>query len=33
MANGMSMVQIDKWDGSSEYQRRIPLTAGQGLTQ
>jgi hypothetical protein len=33
MANSMCMVQVEKWDGTTEYLRRIPLTEAQGLTQ
>jgi trimethylamine-N-oxide reductase (cytochrome c) len=31
MANGLSMIQIEKWDGSIEFDREIPLTTAQGL--
>jgi trimethylamine-N-oxide reductase (cytochrome c) len=33
MANGLSMVEVEKWDGSIEFERKIPLTTAQGLDQ
>ena len=33
MANGLAMVEIEKWDGSTEFAREIPLSAGQGLAR
>ena len=33
MANGLAMVEIEKWDGTTEYARQIPLSTAQGLTQ
>ena len=33
MANGLSMVQIEKWDGNTEFTRDIPYTTAQGLDQ
>ena len=31
MANGLAMVEIEKWNGETEFERRIPLTAAGGL--
>ena len=31
MANGLSMVQIEKWDGDISFNRDIPLTTATGL--
>jgi molybdopterin guanine dinucleotide-containing S/N-oxide reductase-like protein len=31
MANGLAMVEIDKWDGETEFIRRDPLTTATGL--
>ncbi len=31
MANGLSMVEIEKWDGTTTFIRKDPLTAAQGL--
>ena len=33
MANGLSMVEIEKWDGGTEFIREIPLSTAQGLTR
>ncbi len=33
MANGLSMVEIEKWDGGTEFVRAIPLSTAQGLTR
>lgn len=33
MANGLSMVEIDKWDGKIEFVRKDPLTTAQGLNK
>ena len=33
MANGLSMVEIDKWDGTIEFIRKDSLTKGQGLNK
>ena len=31
MANSLAMVEIDKWDGATEFSRSDPLTTGTGL--
>ena len=31
MANGLSMVEIEKWDGATDFQRIDPLTDAGGL--
>ena len=31
MANGLSMVEIEKWDGATEFKRVDPLTDANGL--
>jgi anaerobic selenocysteine-containing dehydrogenase len=31
MANGLSMIQIEKWDGNPDFNREIPLTKAAGL--
>ena len=33
MANGLSMVEIEKWDGGTEFVRKIPLSTAHGLAQ
>ena len=33
MANGLSMVEIDKWDGTIEFIRKDSLTKAQGLNE
>lgn len=33
MANGLSMIEIEKWDGTIEFERKDPLTTKQGLNQ
>ncbi len=31
MANGLAMVEIEKWDGQAGFGRRVPLSTAQGL--
>lgn len=33
MANGLTMAEIEKWDGKTEFKRELPLSTAAGLTR
>ena len=33
MANGLAMVEIEKWDGETAFKRTEPLTVARGRVQ